>query len=93
MDLRQLDPRMEPGPVGAEQDLVRAGAAQRLLEQIEAPHAGGVGVDVVVAHEMVDQRELRGPVVCEAAEVRDDEGDVGILRASSSTTETSPATS
>ena len=79
MDLRQLDARMQPGTVGAEQDLVRTGAAQRLLEQIEATHAGGIGVDVVVAHEMVDQGELRGPIVCEAAEMRDDEGDVGIL--------------
>jgi len=37
MDLRQLDAGMEPGPVGAEQDLVRAGAAQCLPD--------GVGID------------------------------------------------
>jgi len=79
VDLGQLDAGMEPGPVCAEQDLVRAGPAQRLLEQIEAPHARGVGVDVVVAHEVVDQGELCRPVVGEAAEVRDDEGDVGIF--------------
>ena len=67
MHLRQLDAGMQPRPVGAEQDLVRAGALHRLLQQVEAADAGRVGVDVRMAHEMIDQGELRAPVVGEAA--------------------------
>ena len=39
MHLCELDAGMQPRPVGAEQDLVRAGPLHRLLQQIEAADA------------------------------------------------------
>ena len=79
VDLRQLDARMQPWPVRAEQDLARAGAADRLIEQIEAANAGRIGVNIGMTDEEVDQRQLRAPVVGKAAEMGNDESDVGIL--------------
>jgi len=72
---------MEPGAVGAKQNLGWPGPLQRLLKKVEAPDAGGVGVEIRIAGERVDEGLLRLPVVGEAAEMRDDEVDIGIFPA------------
>ena len=56
------------------------GALHRHFEQIEAAHAGGVGIDIGVALQHGDESQLRLPVIREAAEVRDNEIDLGVLR-------------
>ena len=76
--LRELDAGVQPRPVAAEQHLPRP-PVRRLGQQVEPAHRRGVRVDVGVAHEHPDHRDLRAPFVGEAAEVRDDELDVGIL--------------
>src|SRR5213075_1376369 len=43
-DLLQLELRMEPGTVGAEEDLAGAGAPHRLDDEIESLHVGSVGM-------------------------------------------------
>src|SRR5438132_12880811 len=53
--LRQLDSRMEPRSVRAEEELLRTGPLHGLDQQVEATHARRIGVDVRVALEMVDQ--------------------------------------
>ena len=55
----QLDAGMEPGPIRAEQDLVGASPPDGLNEQVKAPHARGVGVDVRVAGQGVEEGHLR----------------------------------
>ena len=78
-NLRELDRRMQPRTIGSEQHFARAGALHSLLEEIEAAHTGRVGIDVGMARDEIDQRELRPPVVGKAPEVRDDEGDIGVF--------------
>ena len=70
---------MQPWPIRSEQNLAGAGAFHRLLQDVEPAHAGGIGENIGMPHEMIDKRGLRPPIVGEAAEVRDDERDVGIF--------------
>lgn len=70
---------MQPRAIGAEQDFVGASAFDRLDNVVEAANAGGVGVDVGVARHLVDDAQVGAPVVGEAAEVGDNEVDVGVL--------------
>ena len=79
-DLLQLQTGMEPGAVGAEEELAGAGAPDGLDQVVEAADSRGVGVDVGVAGEEIDGLLLRPPVVPEAAHVGDHEGHVRILR-------------
>ena len=71
---------MQPGAIGAKQDFVQTGPLHRLFEQVKAAHPSGVGVDIGVTHEMVDQAQLGSPVIRKAAKMWDDEVDVRILR-------------
>ena len=48
-DFGQLDPRVQPGAVRAEQDLAGPGAPHRIDKQVEVADAGGVGVHVGVS--------------------------------------------
>jgi len=70
---------MQPRPVGPEEDFSRPRPSNCLIEQIESPHARGVGINVRMTLQVIDQRQLRPPVVGETAQVRDDEWHVGIL--------------
>src|SRR5690348_12341854 len=70
---------MQPRSVRAEQHLVRAGTLHGIHEQVEPPHARRVRVHVAMSYEMVDERQLRTPVIRETAKVRDDERDVRIF--------------
>ena len=78
--LVQLEGRMEPRPVAAKEKLSRSRAFHRLDEVIEPPHPRGVGVEVRVSDELVDDGLVGPPVVGEAPEMGDDERDVGVLR-------------
>src|ERR1700722_6771440 len=79
MDLRQFHSRMEPWSVGAKQHLCRSGALDSLFQDVESTNARGVRVNVWMPNEVIDQRDLRLPVISEAAKVRNDEIDVGIF--------------
>jgi len=79
LDLRQLDSRMQPRPVGPEEDFFRPRPSNGLIEQIESPHARGVGINVRMPRQVIDQCKLRPPVVSETAQVRDNEWHVGKL--------------
>ena len=61
---------MQPRTVRSEQHLAGASAAHRLLKKVEAAHAGRIGIDIRVPHQVVDQRKLGAPVVGKAAQVR-----------------------
>ena len=78
--LRQLDTGVEPGAVGAEDELVSSRAPSRGFQEIEPPDPRRIGVDIRVTHEMIDERQLGFPVVGKAAQVGNDERDGGILR-------------
>ena len=79
LDLGEFYAGMQPGPVRAEQDFPGAGALDRLLEDVEATYAGGIGKNIPVPDQMVDQRALRPPIVGETSEMRNDERHVGIF--------------
>jgi hypothetical protein len=70
---------MKPGSIGAKQYFMRPAPLNRLHDVVKAPHPGGVGVNVGVACHLVDDAQVGAPVVGEAAEVGDDEVDVGVL--------------
>lgn len=63
----QLEPGVQEGPVGAEDQLAGARAPDRLHKVVESADARGVGVDVRIAHQLVDETEVGPPVVREAA--------------------------
>ena len=69
---------MQPGPVGAEQELA-ARAPGGLFEDVEAAYAGRVGVDVRPSHQLIHQRHLGTPIVRERPQVRDDPVHAGVL--------------
>ena len=79
-DLRKFHSGVEPRSVGAKQDLSRPRALDGLLQDVEATNARCVRVDVRVPHQVIDQRDLRLPVVGEAAQMRNDEIDVRVFR-------------
>src|SRR5205807_4378784 len=78
-DLLKLEAGVQPGPVGAEQQLAGAGLGDRLHKVVEAPYARGVGEDVRVKAQLADQLDVRFPIVHEGAEMRDYEAHVTVL--------------
>lgn len=66
-DLGQFYSRMQPWSVGAKQNLCTSGALNGLFQDVESANARGVGVDIWMPNEMIDQRDLRLPVIREAA--------------------------
>lgn len=71
---------MRPGAVGAKEQLVRAGAPDCLNQIVKLPDGRRVRVNVGIAPNLIDHLLVSFPVVGVAAEVRDDEIYVGILR-------------
>ncbi len=96
IDFRNLHCRVQPGPIGAEQNLAGTCSPHGLLKDIKAAHACGVREDIRVAYQMIDERSLCVPVVREAVKLPR----CGMIKATSgyspagiSATDTSPITS
>src|SRR5579863_2959399 len=71
---------MNPGAVGAEQKLACSGAFDGFDDVIETADGGSVGINVRVARNLIDHLLMSPPIVGVAAEVRDDEIYVRVLR-------------
>ena len=74
----------QPRAVRAKEKFARAGAFNGRDDVVKAADARSVRVDVGIAHQLFDDAFVRAPIVGEAAEVRDNEVDVGILLANRS---------
>src|SRR2546423_1134355 len=70
---------MQPRPIRAEENLVGTGTSYRLFKNVEPAHTCGVRKDIRMSHEMIDERRLRPPIVCETAEVGDDERNIRVF--------------
>ncbi len=70
---------MQPGTVRAKKYLACPGTPDGFLQEVEAANSGRVRVDVGMADQMVNQGELRAPIIGKAAEMRDDKDHIGIL--------------
>src|SRR6185436_9288792 len=70
---------MQPRPVGTEEYLLCSSSINRLLEQIKSPDPGSVGVNVWVANQVIDERQLRAPIVGKTSQVGNDERDIRIF--------------
>ena len=70
---------MQEWPVAAEDQLLRTRPLDRLHQVVEPADAGGVGIDIRIAHQLVDETDVGAPVVGEAAQMRDDEPDLRVF--------------
>ncbi len=77
--LGQFKARMQPWSIAAEQYLFRSTPSDRLLEQVESAYSGGIGINIGMSRQMVDQCQLGLPLVGKAPEMGNDEIHVGIL--------------
>src|SRR5262245_4896872 len=73
---REFDTGVEPRTIGAEKDLVSAGAGDGFFDQLESHHRRRVREDVGVTGKWVEKAALGAPVVAKAAQVWNDEIDV-----------------
>src|SRR5262249_37085187 len=76
----ELKSRVQPRSVGTEQYLARAGAADCFYDVIESSDSGGIGVDVRIAAHLINHLLMCSKIVGKAAQARNDEVDVRILR-------------
>src|ERR1044072_7211158 len=64
---------MQPWSIRAKEYLVCTRATHGLLKQIKTPDSRSVRIDIFVARQMIDEGELRAPVVGKTSEMRNDE--------------------
>jgi len=79
-DFGDLDTRVQPRPIGAKQKFARSGAANGLYDIVEATNPRSVGINVGVPYQLINDLLHRPEVIGKAAQMRDDEIDVAILR-------------
>src|SRR5690242_21806752 len=70
---------MQPRSIGAEQYFARASSLHSLLQQIESAHPGGIGINVAVAGQVINERHLGLPIIGEATKVGNDEINVRVF--------------
>jgi hypothetical protein len=70
---------MQPGSVEPEQDFLGSCSRDGLFQNVKSADARCVCVNVGMSHQVINQRNLRPPVVGKAAEVRNDKIHVRIF--------------
>src|SRR5260370_31980688 len=76
----KLQAGIEARAIGTEDHFLCSGPGDGLHDVIEAPYPRCIRIDIGIAHELIHDLLLRPPIVAEAAEMRDDEIDVGVAR-------------
>ena len=71
---------MKPRTVRSEQYLVRSCAFHCLDYVVESAYRRGVGIDIRISDELIDNLLLGSPIIAETAQVWNDEVHVRILR-------------
>ena len=79
-DFGDLDTRVQPRPIGAEEKFAWSRTFDRLDNVIELAHSRRVGEHIRVTSQLVSDLLMRAEIIGVAAQVRNDEIDVGVLR-------------